>query len=537
MHEARADAIVVGAGPNGLVAANLLADHGWDVLVLEAAASPGGAVRSAELIEPGFTNDRCSAFYPFAPVSPIEALGLEDHGLRWLRAPLVLAHPARDGSCPVLSEDLEETASSLEALHPGDGRAWMEMYGEWRRVREPLLRSLLGPFPPVRGGARLALTLRRDLLRFARMMLLPVRRLGEERFGGEAARRWLAAAALHADFGPESAAGGVFGWLLLMLGQDHGYPVPEGGAGRLTDAMVSRLRSRGGEVLSGHRVDSVVVAGGRAVGVTVGGSRFHAERAVLADLDAPTLFHRLVGDDRLPPRFVDDLRRFQWDHSTVKVDWTLDAPVPWTAPEARRAGTVHLAESVDALTEVHSQTTRRLLPAHPLLLVGQQSMTDPTRQPVGRETLWAYTHVPHRIEGDAGGDIGDVRCRDQLERFANRIEAEVEAHAPGFRDLVRGRHAAGPVELEADDPALVDGAISGGTSQIHQMLVFRPVPGTGRPTTPIDGLYLASSSAHPGGAVHGSPGANAARAALWHHRGRAGLAAIRRRTTSRGAPA
>src|SRR6476646_7345685 len=198
------DAVVIGAGPNGLVAANLLADRGWDVLVCEAAPVPGGAVRSAELIEPGFVNDMFSAFYPLAAASPVVAsLHLEQHGLRWRRAPLVLAHPAPDGTCPVLSTNLDETAGSLDAFHPGDGDAWRRLFARWERMRGALLDGLFTPIPPIAATARLALATRPDgPLRFARFALLSVRRLGEEAFGSDAARRLFAGAAWHADLTP-----------------------------------------------------------------------------------------------------------------------------------------------------------------------------------------------------------------------------------------------------------------------------------------------------------------------------------------------
>lgn len=524
-----ADAVVIGAGPNGLVAANLLADAGWDVVVLEAEEEPGGAVRSAELLEAGYVNDRCSSFYPFAAASPVfRRLDLERHGLVWRRAPLVLAHPATDGSCPVISTDLDETARSLDALHPGDGDAWRRLHGEWRRLREPLLDALLGPFPPVRAGVRLAGRLRRDLLRFARFSILPARRLAEEHFGGEAARRLVAGAALHSDVAPDAAVGGFLGWLLCMIGQDDGFPVPEGGAGRLTAALVRRLGDRA-ELRCGAPVARVVVEGGCAVGVDLaGGERILARRAVLADVDAPRLMHHLVGREHLPARYLEDLGHFQWDHATVKIDWNLDRPLPWRSADARRSGTVHVADSIDELTQSESELIRGLLPVKPFVLVGQHAASDPSRQPAGHDTVWCYTHLPRTVRGDAAGEIA-VRCGAggsggggldpaAVERFVERVQGRIEELAPGFGAAVRARHVADPAALEAHDANLVGGAIAGGTSQLHQMLVFRPVPGLGRPETPIRRLYLASASAHPGGAVHGAPGANAAHAARLHDR-------------------
>jgi phytoene dehydrogenase-like protein len=484
------EVVVIGAGPNGLTAANILADHGLDVVVLEAEAEPGGAVRSAQLIEPGFVNDVASAFYPLGAASPvITALHLEDHGLRWLRAPLALAHPsAADGTCPVISTDIDETAASFS--HRADGDAWRRLFAHWQRLRDPLLDGLTTPFPPVRAGLRILGRLRpSELLDVARLALLPVRRLGEERFAGDDVRRLLAGNALHTDLSPESTLSGLFGCLLALLAQDVGWPVPEGGAGMLTRAMVDRLGQRGGKVLCGHEVEQVVVRAGRAVAVrATDGTEVDATRAVVADVPAPALYLDLVGAEHLPDRLLDDLRRFEWDSGTVKVDWNLDGPVPWTAAAARRAGTVHLGDSVDVLTRASADLATGRVPQEPFLLVGQQSMTDPTRMPPGKETAWAYTHVPRDVEAPSA--------------TADRMEAVVEGHAPGFRALIRGRHVATPP------------TVNGGTAQLHQQLVFRPTPGWGRAETPIKGLFLGSSSAHPGGGVHGACGANAARAAL-----------------------
>lgn len=512
------DAVVIGAGPNGLVAANLLADRGWEVTVLEAQPEPGGAVKSAELIEPGFVNDVFSAFYPLAVASPVlRSLSLEAHGLRWCRAPVALAHPAADGTCPAVCTDLDETAASLETRTTGDGDAWRDLYAQWERIGGPLVEALLSPFPPVRGGMRLlGATRPSELMDLVRLLVLPVRRLGEEEFAGESARRLLAGCALHTDVSPESPAGGLVGWLLAAIGQERGWPVPEGGAGRLTDALVSRLTAAGGELRCSTPVTGIVVRDGTAVAVrTAAGDEVEARRAVLADVAAPALYRDLVGEEHLPGRVVRALDRFQWDHATVKVDWTLDAPIPWAAEAARRAGTVHVADSVDTLTLRTAQLQLGLVPDPLFLIVGQQGRADPTRAPAGKEAAWAYAHVPQNVRGDAGDD-GITGAWDDADarRMADRIEKEVERLAPGFRALVRGRHVLTPRSLEEADANLHGGATNGGTSQLHQQLVFRPTPGLGRAGTAVRRLFLASSSAHPGGGVHGACGANAARAAL-----------------------
>jgi len=533
------DTVIIGSGPNGLVAANLLADQGWAVMVVEAAASPGGAVRSAELIEPGYVNDLFSAFYPLGAASGVLAgLDLGTYGLRWCHSPAVVAHPATDGSCAVLSRDLDTTAASLDRYSPGDGDAWRRLYARWETVHEAFVGALMSPFPPVRDGLRLARSLPpSEWSRFARFMLLPVRRLAEEEFGSDQAGRLLGGLALHADLSPESTMSGMYGWLLGCLGQSVGFPVPEGGAGMLSGALVRRLEARGGSVLCNAPVAEVVVRAGRACAVRLAdGTEIDAPRAILADVTAPQLYGQLVRQEHLPADLLADLEHFHWDNGTVKVDWTLDGPIPWDAPEARTAGTVHIAEGLDGLTVFASELSRSLVPSRPFLLVGQQSMTDPTRQPAGKETAWAYTHVPRQIRGDALGVISGTWDQADIDAMVNRMESEIEMLAPGFSSLIRGRHVFTPPSLEAADRNLSNGAINGGTAQLHQQLVFRPVPGRARAETPVGGLYLASSSAHPGGGVHGAAGANAAKAAIAHDRAsraRRSLASAPRRIAAR----
>jgi phytoene dehydrogenase-like protein len=512
-----ADAVVIGAGPNGLVAANVLADAGWSVLVLEAEPTPGGAVRSAEVTAPGYVSDLYSSFYPLGIASPIlDRLGLEEYGLTWRHAPSVLAHPLRDGRAAVLSRDLDATAASVETFGSGDGANWQRMAAEWDRLSPALLAALFTPFPPVVPAARLLRTLGpTGALRFARFALLSVRRHGTEEFSGEGAPLLLAGNALHTDLAPEAAGSAIFGWLLAMLGQDVGFPVPEGGAGRLTDALVTRLRARGGRLECGARVDGVVVRDGRAVAVRVGGDTVGAGRAVVADVTAPQLYLDLVGAAQLPARLVEDLRRFQWDTATVKVDWAVSGRIPWQQEGVTGAGTVHVADDLDKLTIYSHQLTLGQVPAEPFIILGQNSTADPTRSPAGTESAWGYTHVPLHPRADAGDGLrGDWSDPDDRARFVERMERRVEEFAPGFRDLIVGRHVQFPGDLERSDPNLVGGGVNGGSAGLHQQLIFRPTPGTGRPETPIERLYLASASAHPGGGVHGAPGANAARAAL-----------------------
>jgi phytoene dehydrogenase-like protein len=512
-----ADGVVIGAGHNGLVAANLLADAGWDVLVLEATGQAGGSVRTAELTLPGFRNDVFSSFYPLGAASPIlRRLELEQHGLEWAHAPLALAHPHADGRCAVLSRDLQETAASLEAFAPGDGAAWERLFQRWRRIRDPVLSGLFSLFPPVRAGLGLATRMPpRDLLRLARFALLPVRRIAEEEFDGAGGGLLLGGNALHADIGPEAPGSGFLGFLLCGVGQELGFPAVRGGAGELTSALLRRLEASGGKVVYDAPVEALEIRGRRAVAVrTTDGQVVPADRAVIGAIDVVTLYRKLIGEDHLPPAVVDDLARFQFDSATVKVDWALDGPVPWTAEPARRAGTVHLTDSMDDLTMYNAQLACGVIPAKPLIVVGQMTTTDPSRSPAGTETLWAYAHVPQTVRGDAGGTITGAWTASEAQEFADRIEARIEDKAPGFRDRILARHVMGPPAMQELNPSLVHGALNVGTAQIYQQLIFRPTPGMGRPTTPVRNVYLASGSAHPGGGVHGAPGANAATLAI-----------------------
>jgi phytoene dehydrogenase-like protein len=516
------DAVVIGAGPNGLVAANALLDAGWSVVVLEAQPTVGGAVRSERDVHPDYIHDTFSSFYPLAAVSPtIRRLGLEDYGLQWSHAPAVVANPFGDGRWAVLHRDQAATAAGLDADTPGDGAAWLELCAGWQRIGQALVDALLSPFPPVRHGVRAAARVPgAGGLSFVRMLLAPVRSVAAERFTGNGASMLLAANAAHTDIPADAPGSGVMGWLLAMVGQHLGFPVPVGGAGQLTEAMAARVQARGGVIHTSTRAVEVVVRDGRAVAVrTDDGTTVAASRAVIADTSAPTLYGGLVSWDDLPGRWRRKMAGFEWDPGTVKVDWALNGPIPWTNAPAEVPGTVHVAENLDELADAEHQIGVGAVPARPFLLVGQMAAADPTRAPAGAESVWAYTHVPQVVRSDAGdsGITGSWDAAD-CERMADRMQTRIERYAPGFTERVIARRVLGPRQLEARDANLHGGALNGGTASLHQQLVFRPVPGLGRAETPIKQLYLGSASAHPGGGVHGACGANAARAALAHDR-------------------
>ena len=515
------DVIVIGTGPNGLVAANVLADAGWRVLALEAQPTPGGAVRSAELAAPGFTADVCSSCYPLGAVSPVlQDLELERYGLRWSHAPLALAHPAPGGCVLVDPADPAATSASIDAFAPGDGAVWDRLYRKWDRAGEEIIGALLAPFPPIRRALRVARALGpRELLGFGRLSLWSLDRVARE-FRGTGGQLLLGGNMAHTDLSVSAVSGALYGWLLACLAQDVGFPVVRGGAGNLVDALVARLVATRGEVRCDAQVTRVLIDGTNAVGVALlDGTEIRARKAVLADTSAPSLLVDLVGEEHLPRGHMRAVERFRWDHATVKVDWALDGSIPWDAEPARRACTIHLTDSLADLRAAGEQLGSGHVPARPFVIVGQTTTADPTRSPAGTEAAWAYAHVPQKVVGDAGPDgITGAWGAGDGDRFADRIQAEIERRAPGFGARVRTRHVLTPVSLEALDANLKGGAVNGGTSAIRQQLFLRPVPDwSGGERTPIDGLYLASASAHPGGGVHGACGANAAHAALRIH--------------------
>ena len=366
---------------------------------------------------------------------------------------------------------------------------------------EAIRATMLGGFPPAAG----ALALVRDLgalgaARFAALLPMPAERLARRLFAGGGSRAWLYGSAGHGDVPMTGAGSAIAGVYLNLLGHAVGWPSPAGGAERLTDALVGYLRERGGEIRTGAAVESIEAARGRVAGVRLAGGERIATALIVADVMPHALAH--LAGEALPPAYRSLLRRYRYGQATVKVDWALDGPIPWEAAEARAAGTVHVAGGEEELARAIADSNTRL-PARPFLLVGQQSLADPSRAPAGKHTAWAYTHGPRT----------GVDWSAELAPLVERIEAQVERFAPGFRDRILARHVLSPGELERRDRNLVGGDVGGGSYRLRQV-VFRPVPRLSPYRTPLPGLYLGSAAAFPGGAVHGVPGDAAARAAL-----------------------
>ncbi|MDE3130960.1 MAG: NAD(P)/FAD-dependent oxidoreductase, partial [Acidobacteriota bacterium] len=381
-------ALVVGAGPNGLAAAIRLAQSGIETTVLEARPLPGGAVRSEELTLPGFRHDTFSSVYPAAAASPVFGrLPLAEHGLEWVHPELCMAHPLEDGRAVGLYRELEPTVDSLEQQHAGDGRAWARFVGPYLRNFEAVRATMLAGFPPVGGPLRL-LTQAGPLAaaRLGLLVALPASTLARQLFRAPGSRAWLLGAAAHGDAPVSSGGSAIAAVYLHLLGHAVGWPSPRGGAQALTDALVAELRAQGGELVCDAPVARVESRAGRVTGVTLVDGSHHWASVVLADV-MPRALLEMTGD-ALRGWYRAGLLRFRQGPATLKLDWALDGPIPWTAAAARGAGTVHVGGGEPATLSSLSDSRDGLAP-RPFLLVGQQSLADPSRAPDGKHTAWA----------------------------------------------------------------------------------------------------------------------------------------------------
>ena len=464
------DAVVVGAGPNGLAAAIELARAGRSVLLREAATDVGGGLRSAELTLPGFLHDICAGVHPLGAGSPFFAsLPLAGHGLAWAEPDACLAHPFDDGTAAVLERSVEATGRTLG----GDAARYARIVEPFVERWDDLVRGVLAP-----------LRLPRHPLLMARFGLHALRSSdGHVRavFEGEHARAMLAGISAHAAVPLTGAASASFGLVLAIAAHVVGWPIVRGGTHRLADALASYLRSLGATIETGAPVRSL--------------DELPPSRVVLLDL-GPRQVLRVAGD-RLPGRYRRALERFRYGPGVFKVDWALSEPIPWRAPECARAGTVHLGGRLDEIAAAEEAPWRGAHAERPFVLLSQPSLFDPGRAPPGKHTAWGYCHVPHGSDAD----------------MLPRIEAQVERFAPGFRDTILARRVLGPADLERHDANLVGGDIAGGAMTIGQIFA-RPTLSLVPYATPVEGLYLCSASTPPGGAVHGMCGHHAARAAL-----------------------
>ena len=464
------DALVIGSGPNGLAAAIVLAQAGLGVTVYEAADRPGGGLRSAALTLPGFTHDVCATIHALGVSSPLfRTLPLHQHGLEWIAPPAPLAHPLDDGTAVILERSVEATAHGLGP----DRRAYEWLMQPLVAHAQPILDELLAFWH----WPRHPLLLARFGVRAARSAAT----LATQTFRGPRARALFAGLAAHSVLPLDQLPSSAFGLVLGIAAHANGWPIARGGSQRLADALVAHLRSLGGELVTGARIESL--------------EQLPSANALLCDL-APRHLARLAGN-RLPPSYRDQLSRYRYGPGVFKMDWALNGPIPWKAAECARAGTVHLGGALEEIAQSEREAWEGRHSARPFVLLTQPSLFDPTRSPSGSHTAWAYCHVPNGSTVDMTG----------------AIEAQIERFAPGFRSRILARHARTTQDLERDNPNCIGGDVTGGAQDLGQILA-RPVASLVPHLTPARGLYLCSASTPPGGGVHGMCGYHAARAAL-----------------------
>ena len=465
------EAFVVGSGPNGLAAAIALAQSGRRVVVLEGEDTVGGGCRSAELTLPGFIHDTCSTVHALALASPfLSTLPLAEQGLELAHPAAPLAHPLDDGSAVMLERSVEETARGLGP----DESAYRRLFGPLVRDARALFGDVFAPLRPPRHPVLLS--------RFGLSGVRSAAGLARARFDGERARALFAGCCAHSMLSLRVPFSAAFGLVLDLTAHAVGWPVARGGSQRLADALAAHLRSLGGEIETGRRVDSLDELPREA-------------GPVLLDV-TPRQLLRLAGD-RLPDGYRGRLRGYRYGPGVFKLDWALDGPIPWTASEAARAGTVHLGGTLDEIVTSEDAPWRGEHAPQPFVLLVQPTMFDPSRAPSGKHTAWAYCHVPN-------GSTRDMTAA---------IEAQVERFAPGFSELIAARSAMDSAEVERRNPNLVGGDINGGAQDLRQLFT-RPVARAVPYTTPLEDVFLCSSSTPPGGGAHGMCGYWAARAAL-----------------------
>ncbi|MCC7125049.1 MAG: NAD(P)/FAD-dependent oxidoreductase [Acidobacteria bacterium] len=470
MTQRAVDVVIVGAGPNGLTAAIVLARSGLSVVVLEARETIGGGCRTESLTLPGYRHDVCAAIHPMGAASPIfQRLRLTDHGVAWLPARYALAHPLDDGRVALLSRRMDETTASLDG---DDGARWAAMLEPFVDQSEAFFDEILRP---VRIPRHIGL-----MSRFGLLGLQSSERV-QRRFRGAAARALLAGSAAHSVIPLSAAGSAAFGLVLSVAGHALDWPCARAGSQSITDALATLAGDAGCRIVTNHRVASL--------------HDIPPSRAVLFDV-TPRQVERIVGD-RFPPAFRNALCRFRYGAGVFKIDYALSAPIPWTNAACAEAATVHVGGTADEISRSEAAANRGVISDAPFVLVAQQSHMDASRAPAGRHTGWAYCHVPH-------GSPVDMTAR---------IEQQIERFAPGFRDVVLARHVMDPRAIERHNANMIGGDIGGGANTLRQFLL-RPTLRWNPYSTPDPRFFFCSSSTPPGGGVHGMCGYGAAATVL-----------------------
>jgi phytoene dehydrogenase-like protein len=473
IHMTNYDAVVIGAGPNGLAAAIVLAQAGRSVVVFEAKDTVGGGCRSQELTLPGMVHDVCSAIHPLGFNSPFfRTLPLQDYGLEWIHPPIQLAHPLDDGPAMLLERSIEATSVTLANDAHAYTKVMTSLVADWPLIEQAFLGPLRLP-PLLRHPFALG--------HFGLLALRSAQGLAKHLFKGERARAIFAGMAAHSMLALDQPTSAASGLLLGTVGHVVGWPFPRGGSQMISDALAAYLRALGGEIVTGMEVKSL--------------DALPPSRAILFDVTPRQLVR--IANDHLSAGYKRALQRYRYGPGAFKIDYALDGPIPWKAEECGRAATVHLGGTLAEIASAEGQVTRGEHPERPFVLLAQQSLFDETRVPPGKQAVWAYCHVPNGSNVD----------------MTERIEAQIERFAPGFRERILARHVSNPLALEQYNANYIGGDINGGVQDLWQLFTrptVRPVPYT----TSAKNIFICSSSTPPGGGVHGMCGYFAAQATL-----------------------
>lgn len=502
------DAVVVGAGHNGLASAVHLAAKGWKVAVVEGNAAAGGAVKTQEVTLPGFRHDLCAMNLSMFAGSAFFALYKDEllaHGLGFVPAADCFASVFRDGTYLGVSTDLEKTASGIAALSPQDAAAWRAMLAEFG-ADAPHIFGLLGAPMPSLASAKVVWKAWRErgtgwLYDTLRMLLASPRDFLDARFQNAKLKAMMAAWGLHLDFSPDVAGGALFPYLESMANQAFGMVIGQGGADTIVEAMTGVLKARGGEILLGTAVEKILVSGGRATGVLLSdGRRLEATRAVIANVNPKNLFGRLVDADPQRQAFDRKIGGFRAGPGTMMIHLALTDLPDWTAgADLRNFAYVHIAPDLEMMSKVYAEASAGLLPVEPALVVGQPTAVDPTRAPAGQHVLWIQVRVvPAEFHGDAAGIISASNWNEAKEAYADRVLDIIERYAPDLRSKILARTVVSPVDLERDNPNLIGGDNLSGSHHLDQNFLFRPVAGYSRYKTPVASLYMCGASTWPG---------------------------------------
>ena len=510
------DAIIIGAGHNGLATAIHLAARGWKVAVFERNAVAGGAVQTREVTLPGFRHDLFAMNLGLFAGSPFHAAygaALAKHGLAFAPASDTFASVFPDQKWFGVSSDLETTAARADALALADGKRWREMAAAFG-ADAPHIFGVLGTVMPSWALARVLWKAWRArglmwLLDTLQLALSSPRAFLDRNFVSDKIKAAIAAWGMHLDFPPDMAGGALFAYLEAMANQSFGMVIGKGGADVMIRAMTGLLKELGGELHRGAEVARIDVAGGRAAGVTLtDGRSFTADKAVIANVGPALVFGKLLPDGPGNASVGARMRAFRPGPGTMMVHFALGALPHWAAGEAlQRFAYVHIAPDLAMMGRAYAEAMAGLLPGEPVLVVGQPTAIDPSRAPPGKHILWVQVRVlPAEIKGDAKGEIASGDWDKVKERYADRVVALLEHYAPGISKSILARAVFSPKDLERENPNLIGGDNLSGSHHLDQFFLFRPVAGWSRYATPVNGLYLVGAATWPGAGVGAGSG-------------------------------